>query len=328
MKASFDPGEFVRSMGCELVREFEKARMATTPDLVGDAMEHPVRRRLEQVLPQGVGVGSGCVIDTDGGTSRQMDVVLYEKERCPVFCINESPETTYYPCEGVLAVGEVKSAIGKKELADSFRKISSVKSLRRSFQQTEEGKFVGRPYGEGGSATAYGLDVNHTNIGDIFGFIVAERPSIQMVPHKGDAGSITGHYAANVQTMKNDVVCPDMTVFLDGTVLTALTIDMGNPGSSNAYVPARVHPVLPHSILPSESDSPFGDLLNAIWERHRIGLTAHVPLQRYLHYRSRRKGRYAWAVIANVDAETVTGKERTPTEHLRTKIEPLYRGAI
>ena len=43
-----------------------------------------------------------------------MDVVLYEKEQCPVFCINNSAETTYYPCEGVLAVGEVKSTIGNR----------------------------------------------------------------------------------------------------------------------------------------------------------------------------------------------------------------------
>ena len=328
MKPSFDPSEFVRNIGCELVRDFGKARMATTPDLVGDAMERPVRRRLEQILPLGIGVGSGCVIDTDGGTSRQMDVVLYEKGLCPVFCINEASETTYYPCEGVLAVGEVKSAIGKKELADCFRKISSVKSLHRAFQRTDAGEHVGRSYGEGGSATAYGFGLNHTNIGDIFGFIVAEKPSIQMVPYKGNAASITGCYQENVKTMGNDVLCPDMTVFLNGTVLTALTIDMGNPGSSGAYVPARVHPVLPHSILPWESESPFGDLLNAIWQRHQDGLTAHLPLQRYLHYASRREARPAWAVIANVDAVTVTGNERTPTEHLRTKIDLLRKEAV
>ena len=129
MKPTFDPSEFVRRISLDLVRAFDDAREVTTPQLVGDAMEQPVRDRLEQILPTGIGVGSGCVIDTNGGTSRQTDVVLYERDLCPVFCMNNSPETTYYPVEGVLAVEEVKSAIGKRELADAFDKVRSVKAL-------------------------------------------------------------------------------------------------------------------------------------------------------------------------------------------------------
>ena len=71
MKASFDPAAFVRRIGQDLVRAFDDAREATTSELVGDAMEQPVRDRLEQILPRGIAVGSGCVIDTRGGTSRQ-----------------------------------------------------------------------------------------------------------------------------------------------------------------------------------------------------------------------------------------------------------------
>ena len=56
---------------------------------------------------------------------------MYEREICPVFSINETPESTYYPCEGVMAVIEVKSSIGSAELKDSFEKIASVKRLRR-----------------------------------------------------------------------------------------------------------------------------------------------------------------------------------------------------
>ena len=73
-----------------------------------------------------MGVWSGCVIDSYGNTSRQMDVVLYEKEVCPVFAINEDPAETYYPCGGVIAVGEVKTAIDSSELVDIFKKVKSV----------------------------------------------------------------------------------------------------------------------------------------------------------------------------------------------------------
>ena len=257
-----------------------------------------------------------------------MDVVLYETAQCPVFCINDSPETTYYPCEGVLAVGEVKSAIGKKELADCFRKIGSVKLLQRAFQRTESGQHVGRPYGEHGSTTAYGFELDHTNIGDIFGFIVTEKSSIQMVPYKGEASSITSCYHENVRATGNDVLCPDMTVFLEGNVLTALTVDTSNAESSDAYIPTRARPVLPHSILPADCESPFGELLQAIWQRHQNGLTAHLPLRHYLHYRSKTEARRAWAVIVNVDADSVSGGIKTPTDHLRPKIDLLWRQTV
>ena len=93
--------------------------------------EQPVRDQLEQVLPRGIAVGEGFVIDSYGGTSHQQDVVLYERDICPVFSLNRTPQTTYYPCEGVIGVGEVKSSLDAVSLRDAFRKVASVKQLRR-----------------------------------------------------------------------------------------------------------------------------------------------------------------------------------------------------
>ena len=131
MEKRFDAPAYIDRIGERLVTDFEDARQATTPGLVGEAMEVPVRDQLEQILPRGVAVGSGCVIDSYGNTSRQIDVILYERDICPVFSVNNTPETTYYPCEGVIAVGEIKSLLDTKGLADSFAKIASVKRLRR-----------------------------------------------------------------------------------------------------------------------------------------------------------------------------------------------------
>ena len=47
MKRAFDPAAFVRGIGHDLVRDFGSAREATTPELVGDAMELRGRERLE-----------------------------------------------------------------------------------------------------------------------------------------------------------------------------------------------------------------------------------------------------------------------------------------
>ena len=129
--SSFDADAFIRRIGERLVEKFSDAKAGTTPSTVGSAAEQPVRDQLEQVLPRGVGVGEGFVIHSYGETSRQQDVVLYERDICPVFSINDTPQTTFYPCEGVIAVGEIKSRLDRHSLEDAFKKVASVKALQR-----------------------------------------------------------------------------------------------------------------------------------------------------------------------------------------------------
>lgn len=128
---SFDPPTFLRRVAARLVFEFDGAAAAGTPGLIGAAREHPARVQLEKLLPGGVGVGSGIVIDSYGSTSKQQDIVIFDKHICPVFSINDAPEATYYPIEGVIAVGEVKSSLDATQIEDSVSKISSVKRLQR-----------------------------------------------------------------------------------------------------------------------------------------------------------------------------------------------------
>ncbi len=338
MQPAFDSADFIRRIGCDLVRAFGDAREATTPELVGDAMEQPVRDRLEQILPRGIGVGSGCVIDTKGGTSRQMDVVLYERDLCPVFCINNSPETTYYPCEGVMAVGEVKSAIGKSELVDAFQKIRSVKELHRDFEEMEDGLSVGRMYCGPGSTTALGFYRDRTNKGDIFGFVLAEKSTIAVTlpdpskTHKsGPKATLLGHYAQNISEMNDDVLCPDIVAFLDGTLLVPQTIPQKehNCADSTPYIPTRAKNVLPHIIHPARAESPFGELVKEIWKRSQGGVTTRIPLEHYLNYKAETEPNLTWAVFANVSPEQIEAQPIvTPTDHLRDDVQILGRRNI
>lgn len=336
MKQTFDPADFVRRVGHDLVRAFENARVATTPTLVGDAMEGPVRDQLGQILPRGIGVGSGCVIDVYGGTSRQMDIVLYERDLCPVFRVNDRPETTYYPVESVLAVGEVKSAIGKKELADSFKKIESVKALNRAYAK-KDGAYIGRRYGDIGSTSAHGFYRDDTNKGDVLGFVIAERTSIPVTlpdPSKSHASApkatLLGHYVQNVEELNNDVLCPDLVVFLDGTLLSPQVA-----GDSARYTPTRSRAVLPHVIHPVHAESPFGELLRLIWGRYREGLTAHLPLESYLYYDAKTDPQLTWSVFANVSSSAGSDLKvgqrvvvTTPTEHIRNDVQHLVRHSV
>ncbi len=136
---SFDPHSYLVEIGKQLVRDFQDAGFATTPTTKGSAREVPVRKKLESILPRGLAVGTGCVIDSFGSVSNQIDVVIYEKEFCPVFCINNDPNVTFFPCEGVVAAGEIKSLLSVKELIDIFAKLASVKKLKR---------FAGSPVGD------------------------------------------------------------------------------------------------------------------------------------------------------------------------------------
>lgn len=182
VEKTFDVDAYISRIGERLVREFDDAKSATSPTAVGDAMEHPVRKQLEQILPRGIAVGSGFVIDSNGGTSSQTDIVLYERDICPVFAINDTPESTYYPCEGVIAVGQVKSVLTRRFLEDEINKIASVKRLERyAIHEFMPHPTTGAPivsersYGNLQTPSVLNVDDKGENDGtrQIFGFILA-----------------------------------------------------------------------------------------------------------------------------------------------------------
>jgi hypothetical protein len=132
MDATFSPAQFLGYLAQELVDQFGRAGGATTSGLVGSAREVAVRKKLQMLLPEKVTVASGCVIDSYGSSSNQTDVLIHERDNCPVFSINDAPDATYVPCEGTVAVGEIKSTLNRKELNDSVAKIQKIKGLRRA----------------------------------------------------------------------------------------------------------------------------------------------------------------------------------------------------
>lgn len=179
MDASFDSVEFLKGLAQELVDNFSRAARATTPGLVGVAREVPVRQKLESILPPIVGIGNGCVIDSFGGTSKQQDVVVFEKQFCPVFSINQTPETTYYPCEGVIAVGEIKSGLGRSDLKDAFEKIRSTKLLKRYNLNPESWRKYGSSLGMLG-APSEKYDPTTKFEDQIYGFVLCSHLELKV----------------------------------------------------------------------------------------------------------------------------------------------------
>lgn len=131
MEDTFNPKEYIKLLGEQLVVEFQNASRATQSVAVGSSRETSARNKLKAILPAGVGIGSGFVIDSFGQTSRQCDIILYEENYAMKFAINDDYNNIYINCENVIAVGEVKSDVNTSELEDSLYKLSIIKKLKK-----------------------------------------------------------------------------------------------------------------------------------------------------------------------------------------------------
>ena len=273
MESTFDAAEFVKDIGVLLVHAYDGARKATTPGLVGSAIEKPVRRLLSSVLPRGLSVGTGCVVDSYGGTSRQMDIVLYERDICPVYRVNDTPEATYFPCEGVVAVGEVKAAIDSSKLDDSFEKIESVKALRRhwdEFQPTVPGEKRYRQYGI--AANVAGIRSANENEereqNEVFGFVLAGTS--KLTPE-----SLVKRYENRART-NGASSCPNVLATMDGAYVRPFISD----GGDYAIVKRSFH--TGDRVGYYEGTASFSHLVDELYEAYRYGHTA--PLAAFRRY--------------------------------------------
>jgi hypothetical protein len=173
-KIFFCTQDFLRELGQDLILDFNKASRATTPGIIGGVREFGVKQKLESILPKMIGLGSGCIIDTTGCASNQTDIVLYEKNICPIFSIANDPQATYFPCESVIAVGEIKSGLGTKELNDAVNKIASVKKLHRFTENPNSFRRLNSTVAAEGMPEE-GFDQVRNYHDQIFGFILCKE---------------------------------------------------------------------------------------------------------------------------------------------------------
>jgi len=261
----FDATDFITRLGHSLIREFEEARKATTSPLIGEAIETPVRKRLQQVLPRGIAVGSGCVIDSYGNCSRQQDVVLYEQGICPVFSINDTPQSTYYPCEGVIAVIEVKSSLASAELEDAFEKIASVKRLRR-FVVYLSGSGDPRPehrrYEGIQMANIIRIsqpeELEQRGFDQVFGAVLTERLRIS-------SDTLRARFTELVRSF-GDEYSPNLVEILDGGTLLPCSV---KEGKAQAEFSPKTATHFQHS-----QSHPMQNLIHSVYLTHRHGVTS------------------------------------------------------
>jgi hypothetical protein len=93
----------------------------------GSSVEAAIRRFLEDLLPQNIAVGSGVIVDSRMNVSRQLDVILYDRARTPIFFNAEGLKLI--PIECVYFVIEVKTALDKGTFQEIEANVDSVKGL-------------------------------------------------------------------------------------------------------------------------------------------------------------------------------------------------------
>ncbi len=133
----FDISTFIGNLGEDLVTIFNRSsQQGIHPDEIGKTKEINIKKQIEALLPNGVAIGRGFVFDSKGNISNQCDLIIYEKDLIPVFVRDSNDEYSYFPCEGVIAVGEIKSTLNNNELECSIQKLDKIKKMQRIFSNS------------------------------------------------------------------------------------------------------------------------------------------------------------------------------------------------
>lgn len=114
--------------------DFDEARAALDhSSLKGDAFEESFRGFLRRYLPKKLDILQGTIIDAQGNTTRQLDVIITDAASTPIFY--ESGNTRVVPAEMVYAVIEVKANLDIAELKRSLENMASVRALSKTAYQ-------------------------------------------------------------------------------------------------------------------------------------------------------------------------------------------------
>jgi len=102
----------------------------THDGVMGDVNEQHFIEVLRKYLPNRYGVDNAIVIDSNGTTSEQIDIVIYDPQYTPTLL--DQHDHRFIPAESVYAVFEVKPTINKSYLEYAAEKAESVRVLERT----------------------------------------------------------------------------------------------------------------------------------------------------------------------------------------------------
>lgn len=100
------------------------------PTAKGDGTELHWLEMLQKRLPARYRAERAFIIDADGQRSQQIDIVIHDRQFCPVLL--DTAGGQHIPAESVYAVLEVKQDLSKTQIEYAGEKIASVRRLHRT----------------------------------------------------------------------------------------------------------------------------------------------------------------------------------------------------
>lgn len=98
--------------------------------LKGESIEEIFRNFLREKLPKSLSVGHGIIVDSNGKYTKELDVIIYDALKTPVFF--QKKDIQIIPVECVYAVVEVKKEIPSEEkLNEIIENMQSVRALEK-----------------------------------------------------------------------------------------------------------------------------------------------------------------------------------------------------
>lgn len=119
----------LRNQTKKIAGEIEDSKLFDHLGDRGEFRERIIENFLQPFLPSCYGVGSGEIFASNGASSKQIDVVLYDNTFSNVLFRNGS--NSLFPCESIFGTIEVKSDLNTSELEKSIENVMSVKRLER-----------------------------------------------------------------------------------------------------------------------------------------------------------------------------------------------------
>lgn len=106
----------------------------------GASAEDTFRAFLREYLPRSLDISSGFLVDATGNVSRQLDVIISDAAKTPLFF--RGGEHRVIPVECAYAVIEVKSKLDGKELESAFKNMLSVRNLKKTAYYRQTGSDI------------------------------------------------------------------------------------------------------------------------------------------------------------------------------------------
>jgi hypothetical protein len=97
------------------------------PGMIGIVRQILVEKLLRPLLADGVSVGTGKLTDSNGASSAETDIIIYDRRSVPPLMYDD--KTGVFPIESVYYAIEVKSTLTAEEFETSIEKGQRLRSL-------------------------------------------------------------------------------------------------------------------------------------------------------------------------------------------------------